>query len=187
MAKFNVSVEIDYIDEDGNLDDEICKQIVDSVVEKVSNTVKKRVEDEATRIFDEQLRDAEKTVSDRLNEMMEDFFDTPKDITDSWGDIKRRGVTVRQLLKEACDHFMDQPLDRNGNPTTSSYDKAYNTRVDYFVHKAIDSSMELAIKHAVGDVTANIKKRLKDEITSQMGENLASLLDLDSIIKGAKF
>ena len=186
MAKFNISVEIDYIDEEGNLDEEICAQIVERVVDKVSDSVKKRVESEAARIFDEQVKNAEITVSDRLNELMESFFDTPKDITDDWGNTKRKGVTVRQLLKEACDNFMNQPLDKNGNPAKSSYDRAYSTRVDYFVHKAIDTSMEIAIKQAVGDVTSNIKKQLQNEIKAQMGENIAKLINLDGIVKGAK-
>lgn len=185
MSKFNVSVEIDYIDEDGNLDDEICEQIVNSVVNKVSDAVMKRTEERAQSLFEERLQTMENTVSARLNAMMDEFFSTPKDITTAWGEVKRHNVTVKQLLEEACDNFMNQSLDRNGNPVKgSSYGVEYKTRVDYIVSKSIDHNMECAIKKAVSDVTENLKKRISDEIKQQMGEKLAGIVGLENLIRG---
>ena len=182
MSKFNVTVEIDYIDEDGNLDDAICEQIVDAVVAKVSTSVSKEIEDKAKKKLDTSLVSMGNEISEKLNAMMEEFFNTPKDITDRWGDIKRRNVSIKDLLKEACDNFMTQPLDRNGNPAANSYDQKYSTRVDYIVAKSIDVQMENAIKRAVCDVTDNLKKKVSDEIKKQMGEKLAGIVELDKLI-----
>lgn len=182
MSKFNVTVEIDYIDEDGNLDDAICDQIVSSVVSKVSDATTKQIQERANKIFEERLNTMEASVSDRLNKMMEEFFSTPKDITDKWGDVKRRGVTIKQLLSEACDSFMSQSLDVDGKPT-SGYGVKYKTRVDYIVAKSIDHNMEWAIKKAVDDVTKNLKQKISNEITKQMGEKLAGIVGLDGLLK----
>lgn len=182
MSRFNVTVEIDYIDEDGNLDDAVCEQIVNSVVSRVSDTVTKQIQEKAQKIFDGRLQTMEIAVSDKLNEMMEEFFSTPKDVTDRWGDVKRRGVTVKQLLKEACDKFMEQPLNERGEPA-SGYSVKYKSRVDYIVAKSIDHNMEYAIKQAVSDVTDNIKKKVSDEIKKQMGEKLAGVVGLDDLLK----
>lgn len=182
MSKFNVTVEIDYIDEDGNLDDAVCEQIVNSVVSRVSETVTGQIQEKAQKIFDGRLQTMETAVSDKLNEMMDEFFSTPKDITNRWGDIKRKGVTVKQLLSEACDKFMEQPLDERGNPA-SGYSVKYKSRVDYIVAQSIDHNMEYAIKKAVNDVTQNLKKKISDEITKQMGEKLAGIVGLDDLLK----
>lgn len=182
MSKFNVTVEIDYIDEDGNLDDAICDQIVSSVVSKVSDATTKQIQEKANKIFEERLNAVEASVSDRLNEMMDEFFSKPKDITDSWGETKRKNVTVKQLLSEACDSFMSQPLDENGRPA-SGYGVKYKTRVDYIVAKSIDHNMEWAIKKAVDDVVKNLKKKISDKIEQQMGEKLAGIVGLDSLLK----
>lgn len=182
MSKFNVTVEIDYIDEDGNLDDAICDQIVSAVVSKVSDATSKQLQERASKVFEERLMAMEESVSDRLNKMMEEFFSTPKDITDRWGEIKREGVTVKQLLGEACDSFMSQSLDADGKPA-SGYGVKYKTRVDYIVAKSIDHNMEWAIKKAVDDVTKNLKQKISDEITKQMGEKLAGIVGLDDILK----
>lgn len=182
MSKFNVTVEIDYIDEDGNLDDAICEQIVDAVVAKVSTSVSKEIEDKAKEKLDTSLVSMGNEISEKLNAMMEEFFNTPKDITDRWGDIKRRNVSIKDLLKEACDNYMSQPLDKNGHPTSRSYDVIYASRVDYIVAKSIDVQMECAIKRAVSDVTDNLKKKVSDEIKKQMGEKLAGIVELDKLI-----
>lgn len=182
MSKFNVTVEIDYIDEDGNLDDAICDQIVGAVVSRVSDSVTQNIENRAKKIFEERIQTMEISVSDKLNEMMDEFFSTPKDITDQWGDVKRSGVTVKQLLKEACDKFMDQPLDQYGKPA-SGYSVKYKSRVDYIVSQSIDHDMEFAIKKAVKDVTDNLKKKITDEITKQMGEKLAGVVGLDDLLR----
>lgn len=182
MSKFNVTVEIDYIDEEGNLDGAICDQIVSSVVSKVSDATTKQIQEKANKIFEERLSTMEASVSDKLNEMMEEFFSTPKDITNSWGETKRKGVTVKQLLCEACDSFMSQSLDADGRPV-SGYGVKYKTRIDYIVAKSIDRNMEWAIKTAVEDVTKNLKNKISDEIKKQMGEKLAGIVGLDGLLK----
>ena len=113
---------------------------------------------------------------------MDAFFDEPRDVTDKWGDVVKKGVTVRETLKNACDEFMNQPLDENGKPTTSSYNRKYNTRVDYIVAKSIDYNMESAIKRAVEDVTKNLKNKIADEVKKQMGDKLANILELDKML-----
>lgn len=181
MAKFNITVDIDYIDEDGNLDDVLCDQIVNSVVSRVSDTVTKKIEDKATEIFENQISNVEVSVSDKLNNMMDEFFSTPKDITDQWGDVIKKNVTVKQTLKEACDKFLTQPVDQNGSPA-KGYGAKYNTRVDYIVAKSVDYSMDSAIKRAVSEVTDNLKKKISDEIKTQMGEKLANFVGLDKML-----
>lgn len=121
-------------------------------------------------------------VSNKLNSIMDEFFDTPRDVTDKYGDVVKRGVTVKETLKKACDDFMNQPLDEYGKPTTSLYNTKYKTRLDYFVAKSIDSDMEWRIKKAVSDVTDNLKKKISEEVKKQMGDKLANILELDKML-----
>ena len=184
MAKFNVTVNIDYLDEDGNLDDSICEQIVGAVVSNVSDRVTEKVAKKAEEAFNGQISALEETISKKLNAIMEDFFNTPKDITDQWGDVVEKGVTIQEKLKKACDQFLSQPLDKNGNPTNgSAYSTAYKTRVDYLVAKAVDGDMNWAIQKAVKEVTDSLKNKISDEIKKQMGEKLADVVGLKNMLK----
>ena len=113
---------------------------------------------------------------------MDSFFDEPRDITDRYGDVIKKGVTVRDTLKKACDEFINQPLDQNGKPTTSDWNVKYKTRIDYIVAKSINYDMERAINNAVSAVTDNLKKKITDEVKKQMGDKLANILELDKMI-----
>lgn len=182
MAKFNIEVDFDWMDEECNLDKEIQDVLINGVVDKVKDKLLVQVEAECNNKIAEQMNNIEKTVSDKLNGIMESFFNEPKDVTDRYGDVIKRGVTVRDTLKEACDNFLNQPMDSNGNPVSkSSYNVKYNTRVDYIVAKNINYDMDNAIKRAVDTITKSIKDKVQDEVKKQMGDKLANILELDKM------
>ena len=141
-----------------------------------------QVDAECNNRINNQIANIEAAVSDKLNGIMDAFFDEPRDVTDKYGDVIKKGVTVRDTLKKACDEFMNQPLDENGRPASSSYSTKYRTRVDYIVAKSIDYNMEWAIKKAVDDVTNNLKKKISEEVKKQMGDKLANILELDKML-----
>jgi hypothetical protein len=182
MAKFNITVELDWMDEEYNLDEDIRETIVNSVVNKVQDRLINQVETECNNKINDQLKNIEVAVTDKLNGIMDAFFDEPRDVTDKYGDVIKKGVTVRDTLKKACDEFMNQPLDEYGKPAESSYRIKYNTRVDYIVAKSIDYNMEFAIKNAVSTVTDNLKKKITEEVKKQMGDKLANILELDKML-----
>lgn len=182
MAKFNITVELDWMDGEYNLDEEIRGTIVNSVVNKVQDRLVNQVETECNNKINDQLKNIETAVSDKLNGIMDAFFDEPRDVTDKYGDVIKKGVTVRDTLKKACDEFMNQSLNKDGQPTTSNWDIKYKTRVDYIVAKSIDYNMESAIKRAVEDVTKNLKNKIADEVKKQMGDKLANILELDKML-----
>lgn len=182
MAKFNIEVDFDWMDEECNLDKEIQDVLINGVVDKVKDKLLVQVEAECNNKIAEQMNNIEKTVSDKLNGIMESFFNEPKDVTDRYGDVIKKGVTVRDTLKEACDNFLNQPMDSNGNPVSkSSYNVKYNTRVDYIVAKSINYDMDNAIKRAVDTITKSIKDKVQDEVKKQMGDKLANILELDKM------
>ncbi len=182
MAIFNITVELNWMDEEYNLDKEIKDTLVNSIVNKVQDRLIEQVDTECNNKINSQLANIEKSVSDKLNGIMDAFFDEPRDITDNYGDVVKKGVTVRDTLKKACDEFMNQPLDENGKPTTSHWAVKYKTRVDYIVAKSINYDMENAIKRAVEDVTKNLKNKITDEVKKQMGDKLANILELDKML-----
>lgn len=183
MAKFNITVELDWMDEEYNLDEDIRETIINSVVNKVQDRLVQQVDTECNNRINSQLANIEAAVSDKLNGIMDSFFDEPRDVTDKYGDVIKKGVTVRDTLKKACDEFMNQSLDKNGKPVSSgSWGVEYKTRVDYIVAKSIDSNMEWAIKRAVEDVTNNLKKKISEEVKKQMGDKLANILELDKML-----
>lgn len=183
MAKFNITVDIDWIDEEYNIDDVIKDEIISRIVPQVKEKILKQAEDECTKKINSQMAEIENTISQRLNSMMDEFFTTPKDITDAYGDVVERGVTVKSKLKAACDEFLTHPVDGDGKPCSpGTWSMKYKTRVDYIVAKSMNHDMEWTIKKTVDEVTNNLKKRITEEVKNQLGDKLANILDLNKLI-----
>ncbi len=183
MSKFNITVELDWLDDEFNLESQIKEQIITGVASEVQEKIMSQVENECKKTINDLLIDSKQKISDKLNAIMTDFFNTPHDITDKYGDVVEKNVTVTDTLKRECDNFLNEPLDERGKPC-SSYNVKYKTRVDYIVSQSISHDMEWAIKSAVTSVTNDLKERISGEIKSQMGNKLAEVLDLDKLIKG---
>lgn len=183
MAKFNITVELDWMNDEYHLDEEIRETIINNIVHKVQDKLIQQVDTECSNRINEQMANIEKAVSDKLNDIMDAFFDEPRNITDKYGDVVKKGVTVRDTLKKACDEFMNQPLDEKGQPVSKgSWGVKYNTRVDYIVAKSINRDMERTIERAVEDVTKNLKNKITEEVKKQMGDKLANILELDKML-----
>lgn len=183
MAKFNVTIDLDWMDEEYDLDHEIKQTIIANIVDGVKSKVLEQAESECAKMMNQQMADISINVSQKLNDIMESFFNEPHDITDRWGDVVKKNVTVRDTLKEACTNFMEQPLDESGKPVQKgSYNAKYENRVAYVVAKMMNHDMEFTIKNTVESITKNLKERISAEIKQQIGDKLANVLELDKML-----
>lgn len=186
MAKFNITVDIDYVDEDGNLDEVLYDKIVNSVVDKVSNKVVENMTNSVKDKIDEESVRVSEKISERLNEYMEEFFEKPRNIYDKWGELVKSNTCVKEMLKEACDNFMSASVDESGKPSTSSWNNKIMSRTEYMVKKVVNADMEYAIKKATDEITKEIKEKVANEVKMQIGEKLGAFVGVDELISGKK-
>ena len=182
MATFNVTVNLDWLDEDENLDERLRDEILSGIVAKVGDNITKSLESKANKLLNKKMDSLENEIGEKLNAMMEEFFDTPKDITDEWGDVVKHSVTVREQLKTACSNYLEQKVDSSGKPSNGY--GTYKTRLEYIISKSVDHDMEYAIKKAVSEVTDGLKKRIVGEVKTQIGEKLADVIGLENMVSG---
>lgn len=181
MAKFNIQVELDWFDEDSeaNIDDELKAAIMSQIVSKTVDKLAANLQEEANELMTKKLEEFTLKIDEKLNSLLDDFFDTPRNITDPWGHIKKSNVTARQLLSEACDKFMTEIVDENGKP--SAYSGKY-TRIEHITKKCIDRDVTWAIEKAVKDAVDLVRKKVKETATRQLGEKMAEAVGLENII-----
>lgn len=184
MATFNITVNLDWLDEQENLDERLRSEVLSSIVDKVGENITNSLDGEARKLLEKKMSSLEEEIGKKLNTMMKDFFETPKDITDEWGDVVKRGVTVQEQLKKSCSQYLTQKVDNSGRPA-SGYG-SYKTRLEYILDNAVNKDMEYAIKKATTEVTDNIKKKITEEVKKQIGDKLADVIGLDSVMGGGK-
>lgn len=179
MAKFTITVDIDWVDEDGTLDQAIQEELVAGVSKKVMERSEESLMEKINDELNEKLNSAKSDISQRMNAMMDEFFDTPHDITDRWGTVKRSGVTARQLITEAADQFFTEKVNDRGE--TDTYNAKY-TRMEYIARKAVATDITWAVERAVSDAVDQLKKTVKDTAQKKLGERLAAVANLDEIL-----
>lgn len=182
VAKFNIEVELDWLDEDGAIDEVLKNEIIDTVTSKVAAQTVAGIDKQLDKIIQTQSEKAEQLVSERLNDMLEDFMTRPRTITDQWGDVKKTNISVVDMLKEACDNFIEGKVDEQGRDAKHSYGKTM-PRIQYVISKQIDYKMEKGIESAAKQIKEGLQKYIDDTLKAQIGESVAKIIGLDKIVE----
>ena len=183
MAKFNIEVNLDWVDEEGNIDEALKSEITSAIVSKISANAMDSVAKQVNEIVNGRI---ETDVSEKLNALMEDFFEKPRTITDQWGDKVKTDVSVIDLLKKSCDDFITAKVDENGKTISGSYYGKSKNRIDYIVDSKIDYTMKSAIDRAAEEFKKKLVEYVNESVRSRIGESVAKVAGLDNVFDKMK-
>ena len=100
--KFNVEIELDYIEEDGSVDDEVKFQLINGIFERlqvgIKEDIKKKVEEKTLAMIDNEI-------SDKVQEVFNDFTNKEISVTDQFGDVVKSYKSIIDMIKEKFDGF----------------------------------------------------------------------------------
>jgi len=182
MAKLTFTLDLDYIDEFDNLDDTLRDEITNAVVDKVISKIETSIESEAKKKLALKLGDVDEIISTKLNKIIEDFFSTPKTITDAYGDVVEKDVTIHQKLKNRCDSFLTEKVDSSGNVSKGYSYNQTQSRYEYVLNKIIDSTLKCEIDNIATKIRDEAKRVVETEIKSRIGNKLGDLIDINAVI-----
>ena len=183
MARFNIEVNLDWVDEEGNIDDTLKEEITSAIVSKISLNAMSGVEKQVNEIVNGKI---EKDVSEKLNALMEDFFDKPRTITDQWGDTVKTDISVIDLLKKSCENFINATVDESGKTVSGSYCGKTKKRIDYIVESKIDYNMKSAIDRAAEEFKKKLVAYVNESVRTRIGESVAKMAGLDDVLGAMK-
>ena len=170
--KFSVEVDIDWIDEESNIDETVSKEIIGKLVNKIHEQVKK---------------DIDRSVPDKMNKKLDQLIMKTyeelliKEITprDSYGDAIGEDTTVINMLKDKLNKFMTEKVDSDGKPTN------YNGELRY--KQILNKEAQKQINSFINDVSTKVINGIKDDINAEAQEriarNILSDYDLKKLIK----
>lgn len=180
MAKFKIDVEIDWLGEDGTLDDQIKESIKDEIIEKIGKTV---------------MNDIRKTAAseakNRIGLWVNNYLATlvkEKKIPyskNSWNS-ETNYISIEEMIGMKFEEALKQTVDKNGKPTSSSYD-SYGTMLDWLTgqqaRKYANEKVQEFVKDIKGDIEAYTSKKVKDEMMKQLTASLISNIDFNKVFK----
>ena len=175
--KFNIEVELDYIDEEGCLDD----AIKDSILKSVTQVVMKKVSEQVDAKLDEIIIKAATDKANQIvNEITEDFTTKAFTKIDKYGDEIETDVTVKKILKKKFDDFWTARVDKGGSD--SGYNNKVMSRVEWKIDELIrDHSAQFA-KTLTTDTENKIKATMKKNLQASIGAKLVSELGFDKLL-----
>lgn len=177
--KLNLEIELDWIDEEMNLDDVVKDQIISGVMKKINEKVLSKIEDKINNTID-------KTIIARINKctdkMFKDFLKRPVNITDRYGDSIEHYKNVNEVIKMRFDNFMTQTVDEKGNTYDGSYSKKFQ-RLEFVIDKQLKDFANKFTTDAVKRVSEEIKLHVKDGLTNKLGAELMQVLKVDKMLQ----
>jgi hypothetical protein len=177
--KLNLEVELDWIDEEMNIDDTVKQNVINAVVNKVQAKVESQVEKNINEIIS-------KTIVSKINKMTEklfnDFMGKELTITDNYGDVIKCYKSVTDVIKERFDKFMIQTVDDKGQTYDGSYSQKYQ-RLTFIIDKQLKDFANKFTTDAVKTVSEEIKLHVKEGLTNKLGAELMKVLRVNEMLQ----
>ena len=173
--KFKIDVELDWVGEEGNLDDQIQAAIVNKVVTAVSAGITKEATEQAKEL-----------IGPKVNALVEqtynDLIASKIVLTDKWGDKKQEFESIRELIKARWDNFLNELVDKDGREY-DGYGSGQMKRVDFFIKEQLRVFADKWTKEALESITLAIKNTVGKELKTELGERLSKVLNIDNLIQ----
>lgn len=177
--KLNLEIELDWIDEESNLDETVKTQVIDAVVSKIRKTIESKVSETIDSTISE-------TIINKINEMTEnlfnDFMNKQVSITDGYGSVVKVFPDVTAVIKDRFDNFMTQTVNEEGKAYDGNYSKKY-TRLTFIIDKQLKDMADKFTTEAVKQVSSEIKTHVQNGLTAKLGAELMKVLKVNEMLQ----
>ena len=185
MAKFNIEVELDWIDneEEGvSIDEEIREWVINGVKDQLLQKATTEAVKKVDKVIYEKIKQAQETIDSKVDDFVERICEeeiSKMQIpykTNSWSD-KVEYMSMSEFIGKRYEAFLNRKIfDRDGNMQRHESDK--NTSLnEYFVNKYLQK--ELAGK--VSEMIRTAKEEAEQMVIKTLEQNLKDQLAADTI------
>lgn len=180
--KLHITVDIDYIDEDGNIDDEVKHSIIQGVKDAISRDCLKKVEAEAStqikQAIDESIASAKQLIEQRAVKVVEDWLDNEVVVTDRYGDPVEKGKII-DLIKKSFTDLLQKKVDENGR-FGNTYGSS-STLIDWITKDRV----EKVVSEKLNGLSKDIDKQIEKAVNAGIRENVSNKF-AEMVIQTAK-
>ena len=183
MAKFNIEVELDWLNDDEySIDDEIREQVIsgvkDELLKKATNEALKKLDsaiaeklEEATDIIEQRVQDFIAVVTEKQIEKLK----IPRKKS-SWGS-EVEFIPISEFVGEQYEEYLTKKVyDRNFSVARHDSDKQYSIS-----EKCIRQYLNSTLSAQVCEMVQKAQKDAEDTVIKTLEQNLKDQLAVDTI------
>lgn len=130
------------------LKNELKRKVLSELSQKMLESYDKKFQNDLEPVYEEILNE----VSEEIRKVSKDFITKKVVITDHWGDVRQKDVSVLDLIKERIEETFEI---KNKN---SSF------------RKELDKTFGYELKRKVEEIVSNVKKEMKEKIENETSE-----------------
>uniref|UniRef100_UPI001C93FB94 hypothetical protein n=1 Tax=Yersinia rohdei TaxID=29485 RepID=UPI001C93FB94 len=175
--KLNISVELEWLGEDGDLDAEVKHEIISGVKNAISRDCLAKVEKEASaqinQAINESISVAKKAIEQKAIKFADDWLEKEVTVTDKWGDVQDC-LTITDLIKRTFDGLMEKKVNNEG-----SFDVGYGngTRlITWLTDKRVQDVVQEKLKGINKDIDRQITEAVNAGIRKNVSDKFAEMV-----------
>ncbi|HHL2708988.1 TPA: hypothetical protein ACQ39K_000474 [Yersinia enterocolitica] len=174
--KLNISVELEWLGEDGDLDAEVKQEIISGVKNAISRDCLAKVEKEASaqinQAINESISVAKKAIEQKAIKFADDWLEKEVTVTDKWGDVQDC-LTITDLIKRSFDKTLEKKVDSSGN-----FNNDYNSipLVKYLMGQRMEELVQAKIKPLQKDIDNAIANAVNAGIRKNVSDKFAEMI-----------
>ena len=168
--KLNISVDIDWIEEDGSIDEEVKAEIIQGVKNAISKSCLSNMEQKSKIAIDAAIKDAAAKIEEKAISFVDDWLENEVEITDRFGDVQESG-TLKDIIKRTFNDTLNRKVDKKGS--FSGYSTNY-TLLEYLTGKRVEEVVNERMKSFGKDIDKSIEacvnKGIKDRVSDKFAQ-----------------
>ena len=174
--KLNITVDLEWLGEDGDMDAEIKHEIISGVKNAISRDCLAKVEKEAStqinQAINESIAHAKKVIEQKAIKFADDWLEKEVTVTDKWGDVQDC-LTITDLIKRSFDKTLEKKVDSSGN-----FSNDYNSvpLVKYLMGKRMEELVQARIKPLQKDIDTAITNAVNAGIRKNVSDKFAEMI-----------
>lgn len=193
MAKFNIEVELDWMDEEAySIDDELRQRIVDGVESKLLEKATTEAVQKVDKAIADKILEAEETIQETVDRFVKTVSE--EKITeimipvkeDSWSS-KVAYIPLSEYVGKRFGLFLtEKRYDRDGRATSYSSDRklsAADLITRQYLEKELGTKVENMIATAKREVEESLVKSLEQKLKENLAKETIERMNIPDVLK----
>lgn len=176
--KINVTVELDWLDPEGNIDEEVRHSIINGVKSAISRDCLAKVEGEASTKVNEALEEAVKSatalIETRAVGIVEEWLEREIVVTDKWGNESKKG-SIMSLIQDTFDDLTGKYINGDGSFCNRGDHRAVPL-LQWLTKDKVEQLAQAKIKTLSKDIDAKIESYINAGIRDRVSDKFAELV-----------
>lgn len=174
--KIKIELDIDWIEEDGSIDDEVKAEIISGVKRAISQSCLANMEEKSKKAIDSAMEQAAKKIEDKAIQFADEWLENEVEVTDKWGDVKEK-TTIKGLVKSSFNDVLNRQVNDKGEFCSgrNSYG-ASGTLLEYLTGKRVQSAVSARLKDFGKNIDKQIEQTIEKGIRDRVSDKFAEMV-----------